>query len=548
MSLYNPEELASLSSETLLKLKNNPEDSSLHIEIGRLFNKKNAPASAKKAFEEALRINPGDSDAFAEMGRILENEGNLFGALYYYNSSLNNTPEITILADAARIYLSLGDPENAKRLLTEALRLNPDDGKILALLGDYHISKKDFERASAMYTEALHRNYSTPEIYFRQGILARADGDTKKAEELLKKFKAHPKSSLNPFIRNRSLNELEIAGNKTSLESLPEILYVTLTNRCNANCTICCVEQTPPWEIRPEVIEEIKGFFPYIKRVFWLGGEVFLYKNFQDIFKQALKYPGMKQVIITNGLLFNEKWAELFSSSNLHLVYSIDSLNPELYEKIRVGSSYKRLMENISLIEKNKKKDSDFSTGMTYILMKSNYKELPHIPDFAAQHNFSTLTINEVRGEKEEKIYFSKDKEIADFVRENLPGVLRRASELGIELNNEMAIGAETPEEEILPNEEQDNLIEQDPPTPHASGPYCLYPWKSLIIDVHGKSIPWFYCVKEIGNTDRESLKDIWNGDMMQKYRENILNNNNCGICPENCIARNGENIFSSLI
>ncbi|NLB35357.1 MAG: radical SAM protein, partial [Elusimicrobia bacterium] len=391
--------------------------------------------------------------------------------------------------------------------------------------------------------KASEKNFSSPQLFFNLGILARAYGENELAEEQLKRYLETPDSLKDPIKQNRAKNELEIAQGKIQIKTHPEILYVTLTNKCNANCLVCCVEKTPPWEIREEVLNEIKSLFPYLKRIFWLGGEVFFYKNFKRVFAQAIKYPQMKQVILTNGLLLDKEWADLFSQSNLHLVYSIDSIIPEVYEKIRRGSSYKKLLENIQLVKDAEIRNTEFSTGMTFILMKSNYTELPLLADFALEKGFKTLTINEVRGEFQEKIDFKKDKEVASFVKKHLPELIDKCLKFGIELNNEMAIGLDTPEEKILPLEEEKSCEKEK-----LKGPYCLYPWKSITMDVFGKTIPWFYCSQELGNTDEKFLKEIWNGETMQKYRENILKNNSNYLCPQNCVAINKENIFSALL
>ncbi|MBU1124640.1 MAG: radical SAM protein, partial [Candidatus Omnitrophica bacterium] len=238
-----------------------------------------------------------------------------------------------------------------------------------------------------------------------------------------------------PFLYNTALNELEITQGKEILISKPRGLGITLTNRCNVRCIMCSVWQDP-WDIPQKTVEEIFTFLPYLERIFWQGGEVFLSPYFAELLDRIAEYPHIRQDINTNGLLIDETWAKRLVKVNANIIFSIDGITKETYEYIRRGAKFEDLIRSIETLNKYisdaKKKDADSRTSSTIInlvLMKSNYRELGGFIDFAKKYKFERLQITPVDIGNEENLFLNRDPEVFGYLRKVIPEITRKAQD-----------------------------------------------------------------------------------------------------------------------
>ncbi|MBU1125640.1 MAG: hypothetical protein KKC84_06420, partial [Candidatus Omnitrophica bacterium] len=109
----------------------------------------------------------------------------------------------------------------------------------------------------------------------RRAKLDRERGKHEWAKNKLRKCLHAVSIDKNPYLYNMILNELEITDKKIVLESKPRQLGVNLTHNCNIRCRMCFYPQTP-WDIPPQIAQEIKVLLPSLQRVFWQGGEPFV--------------------------------------------------------------------------------------------------------------------------------------------------------------------------------------------------------------------------------------------------------------------------------
>jgi MoaA/NifB/PqqE/SkfB family radical SAM enzyme len=148
------------------------------------------------------------------------------------------------------------------------------------------------------------------------------------------------------MLENILLNENEIKERKIKLESKPRILEITLTNKCNLNCVMCSNIKMRDWDISDRLKDEIISLMPYLEQINWLGGEVFLYKDFEKLFDTAAQNY-VKQIISTNALLITEKIIKKLMHYDVELSVSIDGATKEVYEKIRAGGSFDKLLSSL---------------------------------------------------------------------------------------------------------------------------------------------------------------------------------------------------------
>jgi protein O-mannosyl-transferase len=132
-------------------------------------------AEAQVHFQNALRIDPKDSEALLNIGADLQARGNLREAIEKYQSALQNAADpilkFRILTDMGSAYEKLADLETARRYYREALTLGVKDDPT-AFVG-FARTYTDEQIASLTKTLISH---PTAEGYWKLGQLQEAGG------------------------------------------------------------------------------------------------------------------------------------------------------------------------------------------------------------------------------------------------------------------------------------------------------------------------------------------------------------------------------------
>ena len=118
-----------------------------------------------------------------------------------------------------------------------------------------------------------------------------------------------------------------------------------LTSKCNLRCGMCPLPvlrrpyEDMPWELVEKAATEIHGLGLKLK---WLHemGEPLLYARIGDAIRL---FP--EASLSTNGLLLTEEVGEKLLSAGLRrLRICVDSINPEVYPKLRTGGDFDKLV------------------------------------------------------------------------------------------------------------------------------------------------------------------------------------------------------------
>lgn len=175
----------------------------------------------------------------------------------------------------------------------------------------------------------------------------------------------------------------------------PRYLEIETINACNARCPMCTIEG---WErlskpmadelfakIASEVIEHAKE----VKRVtLYRDGEPLLDKKLPDRIA-ILKEGGIKSISISTNvsLLTKSKTRDLLNAGLDIIIMSIDSLNKQIYEDIRVRLKFEEVIENAHrFIELRNKIRPETKIWIRMIRQKSNFHEWPAYYNYWSQH------------------------------------------------------------------------------------------------------------------------------------------------------------------
>lgn len=161
------------------------------------------------------------------------------------------------------------------------------------------------------------------------------------------------------FVENVMIRDVPvpIAG------QFPERITLELTNKCNLNCTFCprrLMEKHLGFmdtHLAKTLLNEMAGNLP-VTLVPFFRGESLLHPDWIEIIHYA-KQKGIGPIqLTTNATLMNRKAAKAMIDLELDFIsFSIDTLDPEIYEKTRRGANYQVVTKNIlQLLDLREKK------------------------------------------------------------------------------------------------------------------------------------------------------------------------------------------------
>lgn len=491
-----------------------------------------------------------------------------------------------------KIYKSLQEYEKALELLLsfkDSLTLSADIDEFLIDIyqelyqrfpGNYNFSG-DYNCLVSIYNDILKKNPLNKQVLCFLSQVYNYLGMYNKTVKLYEDSKDKVKG--NVFFENKFLNEYEIASKKTILNSKPRNLMVVLSNKCNIACIMCLTSKSK-WELPKERLDEIILMFPYLERIMWQGGEVLFLPYFKDVLKTALKYPNMRQSMITNLQLADRETMELIVKNNIEVTISIDGVSKNIYEKIRRGASFEKLLDNINILNdiRNKIKNKVI-LNMNVVVMNENFKTLSMFVDFAHKYKFDFIcfmpidyipknpTEKEKEIKKEQDIFDNNDPDVIKELSFQMLLVEKKAKEYGIRIESRLKT-IELKEEYIMlydekylffrkdkDNKEENKIQENEVQTEdqtcnkalnpavdnnefHNEQPekmLCHLPWYSLTLDFDGSVRPDCQCFieKNIGHLNDETIEKLWNNEQMQFYRSSIINKKYESLCNENCIS-----------
>ncbi len=335
------------------------------------------------------------------------------------------------------------------------------------------------------------------------------------------------------FFANKALNEIEVKQKKVYLQSMPRVIHVTLTSRCNMRCPFCYLERySGVWDMPAQVCEEVIGLFPYLQHLTWQGGEAFLHQAFRKMILESIKFPNIQQTILTNGSFLNEEWLDLFLKiPRFTIVISLESVKKEVYAELRKGGDLDKLKRNLDLINSRTRDDgSRFNLLVNIIVMKRNYLEVEDMVDFAIENKFNHIILTPLYGNGSEFYnleYLSPDeKGIKDHFAQLMPKAAGKASRNKVYLDDRFSgIGKErsSSEEQAACPGTLDEAI-------------CLSPWQQLFMESTGEVKSYCSCVHNLGDLKKKSIKEVWNGEPLKQLRQNILNYD-YGNCNPICVG-----------
>jgi MoaA/NifB/PqqE/SkfB family radical SAM enzyme len=248
---------------------------------------------------------------------------------------------------------------------------------------------------------------------------------------------------------------------KKSLKKRPWRLFqVESAIACNLNCIMC------PWReiakrataqgiMTAEIWEAIQPYLSQVQSVdFTGGGEPLLQPRLAEWIADATK-AGCETGFLSNGLLLKEeKLKEILDAGINWICISMDGATAEMYNKIRIGSNFERVCENVANIARFRAGNIP-KTMINFVLMDVNSHQMEEIVQLAARLGVDQLNFKQcdvIRGREGKGFGLFASEENREI--RGLQKSLKKARRLAKKLNIETTAFAFTPQE--LPVCDQD--------------------------------------------------------------------------------------------
>lgn len=166
--------------ESMVAIEADPQYGPAYNVLGLVQMELKEDTAADRSFQQALAINPNDSEANNNYGWFLCNRGREKEAIAYFLAAVRNplyqTPGLAY-TNAGVCSLKLGHDNEAESYLLQALKLQPGQPRALQALAEVHYRRGDYSGAKQLVGRFLEVAQPTPEVLWLGVLSARQLGD-----------------------------------------------------------------------------------------------------------------------------------------------------------------------------------------------------------------------------------------------------------------------------------------------------------------------------------------------------------------------------------
>ncbi|MFC1834791.1 radical SAM protein [Thermodesulfobacteriota bacterium] len=300
-----------------------------------------------------------------------------------------------------------------------------------------------------------------------------------------------------------------------------ETMLVSVSQRCNLLCPHCTRQQgarLDPTDVDEAVLE---GVFEAAHRLVYIGlqgiGEPLMNPNLlriTDTIRKRMPTVG-RLAVTTNGTLLTKKASAGLIDAGLNsITFSIDAATKAVYEIVRVGGDFERLIANITeAIEYGKSTGrQNLWFGANFIVMDTNAHEIPALVELGAALGLDSISFYWARKYPPQKLAIPDSP--------SLELLLDEAKRLGRKYGINLRIA--------------NNRYSRNNICFFTQGVYLWLTGEVLPChQMEPPGHPW--PVRIFGNLRDNSLIDIWNKPEYRKHRREVRR----GHLPETCAGCN---------
>jgi radical SAM protein with 4Fe4S-binding SPASM domain len=326
------------------------------------------------------------------------------------------------------------------------------------------------------------------------------------------------------FTVRRALNTLKILSSfqlsrilgKPVVWGMPISYSIEPTNHCNLQCPECpsgLGTLTRPLGLLKtddfkKLIDEISHTSFYIQLFF--QGEPYINKNLPEM----IRYAQDKNVYVsisTNGHFVNEKNVDLvLDNAPDKLIFSVDGLDEESYQKYRVGGTFEQADNGLSALIRRKKERGLKKPFLEFqfIVMKQNEHQMEDVKKYCNEVGVNKLVFKTMQISSYENAlkFLPTNKKYRRYILDN------NSFKIKNEIKN-----------------------------------HCFALWRTSVITWDGRVVPCCFdkdASNEMGIVNGRAFRDVWKSGKYFKFRQQVLSSRKSVSMCTNCTEGLKVNIF----
>jgi len=316
---------------------------------------------------------------------------------------------------------------------------------------------------------------------------------------------------------------------------LPRFVQIEPVGQCNLRCQMCAIQfrrDGPPhgplaFLAFDDFKRLVEGFGAIDELQLQGLGEPTMHPQFFDMVAWA-SARGIRVSTNSNLTLWSERRARQCVQSGLAALHvSLDAATPELYERIRHGAHFSKVIRNLRRVMAARRElQSPLHVRVVTVLMRQNLHELPAIVRLASAEGVPELFVQYLCHDFEERSLPEEYRPMREFIHaqalDDVPrGALARAFD------------------EARAAARQGGVMLRLPPLERCAStreaPRCDWPWRGAYISYRGDAMPC--CM--VGTPDRinfgnmldEGVASVWSAAPYQRFREQLAGDEPAAIC-----------------
>jgi MoaA/NifB/PqqE/SkfB family radical SAM enzyme len=349
---------------------------------------------------------------------------------------------------------------------------------------------------------------------------------------------------------NTRLMESEVALGKTTVAHLPTFLTIETTAICNLRCVMCpqaidAVDR--PKHLPLELMDQLEGLLPSSASIEAYGiGEPLASPAFWQLLTSSKISPETDLRVKSNlTILDGRRIRSLIDvDAKVTISVSMDAATEETYRRIR-GFDFSQITANISKLVEARGPKAYPRIFLNMTLMRENIEEAPQFVDLAKKLGADAVQMSHLNrwpSAEMSRYDTTRDGWTFDYAEQGLwnhPVLSNRCIRDAQQRASELEIPLILDQRKIVFFAEKDTGAGEPPETTRAMTDQsddletvrdCRHPWQWAMITSDGAVRPCCFAHK-IGDLNRESLADTWNGHGYRQLRQDILNGRINRVC-----------------
>jgi tetratricopeptide (TPR) repeat protein len=173
---------ATLLENAKLLVEHHPRSALANYILGTAYGKLNYFSDAVAAFREAIKLQPGYTDAWNNLGWAYAQAGRFADAVGAYQQLTKLAPgDANAWTELGRAYAGGGHQPEALGAYRMAVQLKPESADNYLSVGAACANLGRIADAISAFREALKRDPNLPEAWFNLGVISRQQGENKEA-------------------------------------------------------------------------------------------------------------------------------------------------------------------------------------------------------------------------------------------------------------------------------------------------------------------------------------------------------------------------------